>query len=185
MSYQGIEKRKDRMFPDVGNIREYFWEHPYLDIHTEIMDTKKEINALMIDHDDLGQLCKLIEFNTLSEILQHIGIVDHSESIDAISSNFSFHKETIYDIDSSDYVLISTTLKSGRILFMKSSTKQVEEPEKRENEVTEIPKLQGDEKEPRFIPETKLHFIFFQDWLAYQKTLEKYKHQQGRNNVAV
>lgn len=180
MSYEGIERRKNRIFPDVGDIRCHFGTHPYLDIHQENIDIDKKSNCFLITKNAYGMLGKVQKFHSVADIFKNTNISCKELTIGSISAIFGANKETIYNIDSNDKVLISIELVSGEIFFLESSINMVEQPENMDG----IESVEGGDK--KLIPETKHHFIFLQEWLSYQdQFFKKIFKQQDQKNAAV
>lgn len=181
MSYLGKEKRFNRMLPDIGNIRLYFSEIHYIDIHTEEIDVYKENSCFLIEANEYGELCKIVRFNNFSEILSYLNLQSVDENLGAITASYGSNKETIYNLDTQDYILISRTFSTEETIFITSSTKQVEEPIELGTTDNIKDENTDEDVDPRLIPTTKLHFYFMNDWFKYQDDyLKKFRRQQGQ-----
>jgi hypothetical protein len=183
--------RKERIFSDMGNIRNYFCQHPYLDIQLEHLDIDKNDKYLYIGRDSFGQLGIVFEFESIHQVMRHINISHNQKIIDAISSKSQNSNEKIYQLLSPESVLISSKIPTGEIVFMQSSMDNIPDPENKDVEQKKILNKIDDTSttdidEVALIPETRLHFRFIQEWFNYQElVLKKYRRQQRQNNDAV
>ena len=167
--------RKYRVLSGLGNIRNYFSQISYIDIHTEEIDIDKENDCFLIEANEYGELCRIVRFKKISEILSYLQIQFANEKLEAATAIYGNNKETIYELNTEDYALISRKFCTEETVFIKSSTQKVEEPIDIESEVTD------EDEEIPLIPITKLHFRLMDDWFKYQDDyLKKYRRQQGQ-----
>jgi hypothetical protein len=171
--YDGKEKRKNKIFRDIGDIRHFFTPGPCSDVQIQHLNKDKAQKCILLKTNDQGKLLSMLCFDSLAKLLNNMNISVESESVDAISSTFPNYHEMIYQLNSQEFKLISRDFPSGEIVFLQSSFENIKELQN-EDEIILIPKMRKD-------------FQFLQECLVFQALLQEKseKEQHEENNVAV